>query len=419
MTLLFRTPPRSIFPVQYSILLFPHDFLPHHALYSIMETEHANRKGLPGNIRRIVVKVGSRILVDANGKPDLGKIEELTTEIAALRQQGYEVILVSSGAIAAGVQTLGLPERPTNLPDLQMAAAVGQSVLMQHYTVSFLHHKCRVGQVLLTHTDLENRERHLNARNTIMAMLRNGVIPVVNENDVVAVDEIRFGDNDYLASLVSTLVGGDLLLLLTASDGFYRMEKGELKERIPCLESVTSSTLSMAQGKGSKWSSGGMASKLKAADHAARAGTPVIIANGSEKDIIKRVLSGEDTGTLIMADQNGRPLKARKKWIAFFQRPAGSIVVDEGAVDAIRRGGNSLLPAGVHHTKGRFGVGSLVNIRSEKGETIARGITSYSHDDIEKIKGRHTTEISSILGESHFEEIIHRDNMVITEEKYQ
>lgn len=384
-----------------------------------MVSKNSKRSGLPENIRRIVVKVGSRILVDASGKPDLDRIEKLTNELAALRKNNIEVILVSSGAIAAGVQTLGFKERPVNLPDLQMSAAVGQSVLMQHYTVSLLRHKIRIGQVLLTHTDLENRERHLNARNTILAMLRNGVIPVVNENDVVAVEEIRFGDNDYLAALVSTLIDGDLLLLLTASDGFYHMENGELKERIPKLHSITPDTLSMTQGKSSQWSSGGMASKLKAADHAAQAGTPVVIANGTEKDIIKKVLDGADTGTLILADQKKQNLKARKKWIAFFQRSAGSIMVDDGAVEAICRGGKSLLPAGVCDAKGKFNMGSLVNIRDMNGKTVARGITSYGRDDIEKIKGCHTNEISSVLGNDHFKEIIHRDNMVITEEKFE
>jgi glutamate 5-kinase len=383
-----------------------------------MDMNQSVRSALLPQIRRIVVKVGSRILVGSDGKPDLDKIEELTTQLAELRKQNFEVILVTSGAIAAGVQSLGLQERPTNLPDLQMAAAVGQSVLMQHYTVSFMAHKCKVGQVLLTHTDLENRERHLNARNTMLAMLRNGVIPIVNENDVVAVDEIRFGDNDLLAALVSTLIDGDLLLMLTASDGFYRTVRGEMKDRIPLLKKITNSTLSMAQGKGSKWSSGGMASKLKAAGHAAHAGTPVIIANGFEDNIIHRCLHGEDTGTLILADEDIQPLKARKKWIAFFPRSTGSIVVDDGAENAICRGGNSLLPVGVVETAGRFQVGSLVNIRNEKGQTIARGISSYSDSDIEKIKGRHSNEISSILGESHYEEIIHRDNMVIIEEKY-
>lgn len=384
-------------------------------LYSGMSQEESIRKGLPGKIRRLVIKVGSRVLVDSQGRPDIPKIEELSGEISHLHQQGYEVILVSSGAIAAGVQTLGLKDRPSNLPDLQMAAAVGQNVLMQHYTVSFMQYGCKVGQVLLTHTDLENRERHLNARNTMLAMLRSGVIPIVNENDVVAVDEIRFGDNDVLASMVSTLVGSDLMLLLTASDGFYQMENGVMKERIPFLENVTSDTLSMAQGKGSKWSSGGMASKLEAAGYAAKAGTPVVIASGMENGTIQKILNGEDIGTLVMAENRDQPLKARKKWLAFFHRPEGSIVVDDGAKEAICSRGNSLLPAGVHQTKGRFRVGALVNIRSEDGKTIARGITAYSRDDIERIKGRHTGEISSILGECHFKEIIHRDNMVVME----
>lgn len=378
-----------------------------------MVPQKSERYGLPERIRRIVIKVGSRVLVDDQGRPRQEKIRQLTAEISDLRKQGYEIILVTSGAIAAGVQTLGWSERPVNLPDLQMAAAVGQSVLMNRYTRSFSHHNCLIGQVLLTHADLNNRERHLNARNTILAMLRNNVIPVVNENDVVAVDEIRFGDNDVLASMVATLVEADLLVLVTTSDGFYRTENGEMLERIPFLERITGETLSMAHGKGSTWSSGGMASKLEAASHAAKAGTAVAIVSGSEERAIHQVLEGRDIGTLIQAEERDQPLKARKKWIAFFHRPEGSIIVDEGAREAICNRGNSLLPAGVDHTVGRFGMGALVNIRDLDGKTIARGITAYSHDDVERIKGRHSTEIPDILGRSHFSEVIHRDNMVI------
>ncbi|MEX1063694.1 MAG: glutamate 5-kinase [Balneolaceae bacterium] len=375
------------------------------------------RNRLPGQLRRLIIKVGSRILVDSRGRPDLEKIDRLATGISRLHRQNYEVILVSSGAIAAGVQTLGWNSRPANLPDLQMAAAIGQSVLMHQYSVSFSHHGCRIGQVLLTHSDLKNRERHLNARNTMLAMLRNRVIPVVNENDVVAVDEIRFGDNDLLASMVSTLVDGDMLFLLTTADGLYRMEDGEMKERIPLLEAVTNDTIAMAQdgGKGSQWSSGGMASKLEAAKYAAQAGTPVVIANGNENGVIERILNGEDIGTLVLAEEREQPLKARKKWIAFFHRAEGSIIVDDGAKTAICSRGNSLLPAGVDHTRGQFKVGALVNILGLNGKPVARGITAYSRDDIERIKGRHTAEIPDILGESHYEEVIHRDNMVVIE----
>lgn len=375
------------------------------------KTKH--REGLPERIRRIVIKVGTRILVDERGRPDPERIDRLSSEIASLHSGGIEVILVSSGAIAAGVQTLGWNERPAHLPELQMAAAVGQSVLMQQYANAFSNHDCRIGQVLLTHSDLRNRERHLNARNTMLAMLRNRVVPVVNENDVVAVDEIRFGDNDLLAAMVSTLVGADLLLLLTSADGFYLTENGRLTERVSRLEQITDEVLQMAGEKGSEWSIGGMASKLRSARDATQAGTPVLILNGAEKGVIGRALDGEDLGTLILPEERSHPLRARKKWIAFFQRPQGSIFVDRGAEEAIRDRGNSLLPAGVDHTKGEFRVGSFVNVRSLDGKTFARGITAYSNEEIERIKGRHSTEIPDILGHSHFEEVIHRDNMVI------
>lgn len=371
------------------------------------------RNGLPGNIRRIVVKVGSRVLVDDHGRPDPNQIALLIGQIATLQDKGYEMVFVSSGAIAAGVQALGWPHRPAGLPDLQMAAAVGQGVLLNFYSGQLAKHGCRLGQVLLTHADLNDRVRHLNARNTIMAMLRNRIIPVVNENDVVAVDEIRFGDNDLLAAMAATLVDADLLVLLTTSDGLFRAEDGRLTERIPLLEDITDETLEMAQGKGSSWSSGGMASKLQSADRANRAGTPVIIANGMEQDILERLLKGEDLGTLISSTSTRQKLRARKKWIAFFHRPQGSIYVDDGASRAITRKGYSLLPVGVQRTEGKFRAGALVNIRTAEGKTIARGLTAYDREDIERIKGKKSADVPFILGDRHHIEVIHRDNMVL------
>lgn len=371
------------------------------------------RNGLPGNIRRIVVKAGSRVLVDDHGRPDPEQIASLIGQIAALHGKGYEVLFVSSGAIAAGVQALGWPHRPAGLPDLQMAAAVGQGVLLNFYSEQLARHNCRLGQVLLTHADLNDRVRHLNARNTIMAMLRNRIIPVINENDVVAVDEIRFGDNDLLAAMAATLVDADLLVLLTTSDGLFRAEDGRLTERIPLLEDITDETLEMAQGKGSSWSSGGMASKLQSADRANHAGTPVIIANGMEKNILERLLQGEDLGTLISGTSTRQKLRARKKWIAFFHRPQGSIYVDDGAGKAIVAKGHSLLPVGVQRTEGRFRAGALVSIRTADGKTIARGLTAYDRDDIERIKGKKSADVPFILGDRHHVEVIHRDNMVL------
>ncbi len=389
------------------------DFSQNNTRDNSLHDDSFRRSLIPEVIRRIVIKAGSRVLVDDLGRPDPEQISSLIGQIAALHGKGYEVIFVSSGAIAAGVQALGWPNRPVSLPDLQMAAAVGQGVLLNFYSDQLARYKCRLGQVLLTHADLNDRVRHLNARNTIMAMLRNRVIPVVNENDVVAVDEIRFGDNDLLAAMAATLVDADLLILLTTSDGLFRTEGGRLVERIPVLEDITDETIEMAQGKGSSWSSGGMASKLQSADRANKAGTPVIIANGHQENILDRLLQGEDLGTLINSTSTQHKLKARKKWIAFFHRPQGSIYVDEGAGRAITKKGHSLLPVGVQRTDGKFRAGSLVNIRNTEGKTIARGLTSYDRDDIERIKGKRSADVPFVLGDRHHVEVIHRDNMVI------
>ncbi len=380
---------------------------------NILDNDSTRRTGMPETVRRIVIKAGSRILVDDRGRPDPVQITSLIDQIAALQKQGYEVIFVSSGAIAAGVQALGWKHRPDGLSDLQMAAAVGQGVLLNFYSEKLAQHECRLGQVLLTHADLNDRVRHLNARNTIMAMLRNRIIPVINENDVVAVDEIRFGDNDLLAAMAATLIDADLMVLLTTSDGLHRTEDGRLTERIPLLKDITDETLEMAQGKGSSWSSGGMASKLQSADRANQAGTPVIIADGHQQNVLQRLLQGEDLGTLISGPANRQRLKARKKWIAFFHRPQGSIFVDEGAGQAITREGYSLLPVGVSRTEGKFRAGALVNIRNAEGKTIARGLTSYDREDIERIKGKRSADIPFILGARHHVEVIHRDNMVL------
>ncbi|MCA1801386.1 MAG: glutamate 5-kinase [Rhodothermaceae bacterium] len=380
-----------------------------------MQNTEFTRPGLPAQLKRIVIKAGSRVLVDERGCPDHVRIQQLADELAEMHRQNFEIILVTSGAIAAGVQAMGWSKRPVSLPELQMAAAVGQNVLMNIYAGGFRQHNITLGQILLTHDDLNHRERHLNARNTMLAMLRNRIIPVVNENDVVAVDEIRFGDNDVLASMVSTLVHGDLLILLTTSDGFYRTENGLMKERISTLKNVSEETLAMAQGKGSAWSSGGMASKLKAAQHAAHSGTPVVIANGLQSGIISQILQGIDTGTLILSDGNRNRLRARKKWIAFFHRPGGSVIVDDGAIDAIKQRGNSLLPVGIRDTEGSFAIGTLLNIKSTDGTTVARGLTAYSRDDIQRIKGRRSADLPGLIGNYRSEEVIHRDNMVLME----
>ncbi|MFQ5708278.1 MAG: glutamate 5-kinase, partial [bacterium] len=332
-----------------------------------------------------------------------------------LRRAGKEVVLVSSGAIAAGVEALGLKNRPNNLPQLQMAAAVGQVRLMSAYDRLFSTEPCSIGQVLLTHDDLTNRTRHLNARNTMMQLLRQGVIPIVNENDVVSVDEIKFGDNDILAALVAILIEADLLLLLTTTDGLRAPYRATKTRRVPYLESVTRETLALAAGKSSEFSLGGMASKLQSAQTAVTVGARVVIADGRKTRVIERILAGEDTGTLIghASDRERPTIGSRKRWIAFFHKTKGTLVIDEGAQTALEKNNNSLLPIGIRSVEGNFSKGALVNVKSLRGKLIARGLVDYSSERIRKIKGHRTSEIAAILGAKDYDEVIHRENMVI------
>jgi glutamate 5-kinase len=364
---------------------------------------------------RIVVKIGSRVLVQRTGRPDLRRIKALVRDLATLQQKGHEVVVVSSGAIGTGVHTLGMSTRPSTLPELQMAAAVGQTRLMTLYDQLFSKYDCKIGQVLLTHADLNDRRRHLNARNTMQALLRNKIIPIVNENDVVAVDEIKFGDNDLLASLVAMLIEADLLILLTTVDGF-RMPAGEGRtRRVSFLEQVTDDVLGFAVGKGSNLSTGGMSSKLQAAGNVAGLGTSVVIANGRKDGILMDVVSGKDTGTLLanLSASAANTLNGRKRWIAFFHKPHGALIVDNGARDAIIKKGCSLLPIGIRDVEGDFEAGSVVTIKTSDGAAFARGLTDYAAAEIQRIKGRKTSEIEALLGSKDYDEVIHRDNMVV------
>ncbi|MEX0771345.1 MAG: glutamate 5-kinase [Balneolaceae bacterium] len=381
-----------------------------------MDQNRIKRQKLAGK-QRLVVKLGSRVLVDEKGHPDHESMERIVAGLAEQHQAGKEIILVSSGAIAMGLEALGKDRRPDHLPELQMAAAVGQSRLMHTYATYFEQHNVQIGQVLLTHEDLNDRERHLNARNTMRVMLNYRLIPVVNENDVVAVEEIQFGDNDNLASMVAALVEADLLILLTSTNGLRDKLGTPDEERIPYLENIDRDVLSIAGRKGSEWSSGGMYTKLQSAERAVRAGTQVVIADGRETEIIRRILEGEDLGTFIDSESADGGMRGRKRWIAFFRRARGSLTVDSGAARAITENGNSLLPVGIKEVDGRFSVGDLVNVKSEDGEVVARGLTAYGSEDVDRIKGLQSTEISSILGETHFEEVIHRDNMVIVKDR--
>lgn len=376
----------------------------------------ADHRHAVAGARRIVVKVGSRVLVQRSGRPDATRMRALVKDLAGARRAGLDITLVSSGAIGAGMEALGLHARPTNLPDLQMAAAIGQMRLMTRYEKLFAAQRCKVGQVLLTHSDLKDRRRHLNARNTVMNLLRHQVVPIVNENDVVAVDEIQFGDNDILAALVAHLIQADLLILLTVTDGLREPAKGGRTRRVSFLPGISDAVRKIATGSDSHLSVGGMATKLQAAEDVARAGGLAVIADGRKSDTVSRILRGEDVGTLI-ADpdraDNAQALSGRKRWIAFFHRAQGALVVDEGARTAIEQKGKSLLPIGIRDVMGAFKCGDVVNIKSMDGQTIARGLTEYASEAVQKIKGRRTSDIAGILGSKDYDEVVHRDNMVV------
>lgn len=375
----------------------------------------ATHRSVLAGAKRVVVKIGSRVLVQRTGRPDARRMRELVRQIARLHEAGMEVIVVSSGAIGAGMEALGMKRRPTSVPDLQMAAAVGQSRLMAAYGELFEKHHIKIGQILLTHDDLNHRVRHLNARNTVLNLLAHRIVPIVNENDVVAVDEIKFGDNDLLASLVAIMMEVNALMLLTTVDGF-RLPHGEGRtRRASILEGVDEKTLSHAVGKGSDLSTGGMASKLQSAGMALSTGIPVVIANGRKDDVVLQAMAGKDVGTFIIpsniTEAGGLPL--RKRWIAFFHKTRGSLTVDRGAAAALCQKGRSLLAAGVRNVEGDFGTGCVVNIVTDDGKIIARGLTGYSSADIRTIMGRKTSEISSLLGARDYDEVVHRDNLVI------
>jgi glutamate 5-kinase len=365
--------------------------------------------------RRIVVKVGSRVLVQRNGRPDLRRMASLVEGIAALRREGREVVLVSSGAIACGLQALGIKKRPEDLPTLQMAAAVGQSRLMAAYDKLFARKKCRIGQVLLTHDDLEHRRRHLNARHTLLKLLDCDVVPIINENDVVSVDEIKFGDNDALASRSAMLVDAGLLVLLTTVNAFHTLDAKGRRRKVDFLPGVTADTLSHANGKGSDFSTGGMASKLTSAAEAARMGAAVVIANGRQDGILQKIVSGAHVGTLIApadAAADGEALNRRRRWVAFFHHAKGHLAIDDGARDALLRRGKSLLPVGIREVAGSFAAGDLVAVHDLQGRLVARGLVEYSSTELRLLKGLKSADIRQRLGSEAPDEVIHRDNLV-------
>ncbi len=364
--------------------------------------------------RRVVIKFGTRVLTDSRGRPSLPRIQAIVDQVAALHAEGREIVIVSSGAVGAGLDPLGFKTRPPELDALQMAAAVGQTRLMSLYGERFARKGITVGQILLNHDDLKQRNRHLNARNTFLGLLRHGVVPIVNENDVVSVAEIRLGDNDHLAALVTVLVDADALLLCTSVNGLLAPDAKGRARRVPYLSRISQSELDLVFGKGSALSTGGMATKLEAASMATRAGAVAVIADGRKPDTLLRVLHGEDSGTLVAPREDaGQVHGKRKHWIAFFHRPNGTLVVDDGARRALVEQGKSLLAAGVREVQGSFPTGALLHIRDRAGTLLASGLSQFSSEDLLKIQGRKSSEIAHVLGHVASTEVVHRDNLAL------
>ena len=366
---------------------------------------------LVADAQKIVVKVGTSTLTHSNGKLNLEQIERLVRQLSDLRNQGKDVVLVSSGAIGAGMGKLNLQERPKTIPEKQAVAAVGQGILLHIYEKIFAEYGQATAQLLLTKADLEHRQRFLNGRNTLLTLLRLGVIPIVNENDTVAFEEIKFGDNDTLAALVGTLIDADLVILLTDIDGLYNGDPRRQKDvqRISVVETIDAQIESLAGSVGSKFGSGGMATKVTAASIAVNAGIPLMIRHGADPHIIRKLTSGEDVGTLFVPIDMKPHL--RKKWIAFGSHVGGRILVDEGAKEALLHKGKSLLPSGITAVEGNFSAGDVVEIADKDGREFARGITNYSGLELNRIKGQKSKDICPILGYKDFDEVIHRDNL--------
>ena len=364
--------------------------------------------------KRIVVKVGTSTITYANGKRNFSQIDRLARELSDLQNQGKEMILVSSGAVAVGVDRLGLPAKPATIPGKQACAAVGQGVLMHTYEKLFADYGQIVAQVLITRTEAIDRHRYANCRNTFMTLLQQGVIPIVNENDVVALDELKIGDNDNMSALVAGIVDADLVIILSDIDGLYTANPATHPEAtlVHTVQEITPEVEASAGGVGSSRGTGGMATKIQAAKAATNSGIQLVIASGTEKNAIPRILQGEEIGTLFVSRENR--LQFRKRWLAFGAKIQGSIVVDDGCAKAIRKaGGCSILPAGIYQVVGDFQSGSTVSVIDKEGHELARGLVHYTAAELEKIKGCKSGDIEGILGHKNFDEVIHRDDLVI------
>ena len=365
------------------------------------------------DVKRVVVKVGSNVLTRKNVL-NRQAVRSISQQICQLIDQGLEIILVSSGAMASGLKKVGFDQRPDEVPKRQAIAAVGQAGLIREYEKAFDRHAKKVAQILLTSEDLTSRKRYLNARNTLYTLLSWQVVPIINENDTIMVEEIKVGDNDNLAAMITLLMDADLLINLTDIDGVYTKDPRTQPdaELIPTISTITKNIEKMAGGIPGPLGRGGMLSKIKAARKVTAAGIPMIIANGGRPDVLIRLFGGDATGTYFIPKTDR--LASRKRWIGFTLKPRGCIIIDPGAATAILKQGKSLLPSGIVAVEGDFREGAPVEIKASDGEVLGAGLVHYSAGEIAQIRGLKTSQIKKCLGHKPYDEVIHRDNLVVT-----
>lgn len=371
-----------------------------------------NRKDHITNVKRIVIKLGTKVLLSHHNDIDRGRITKLVEDIARLKDKGYEFIIVSSGAVGFGMSCLKIERRPEKLKNIQALAAIGQNLLMQDWSAIFAARDIKIGQVLLTYIVLDNRRRYLHAKDCLNALLDFGAIPIVNENDTVSVDELKFGDNDALSAITALLADADLLVLFTDTDGVYDSNPKDNPDakRLSFIDKIDDKILGLARDKNNGWSLGGMTSKLKAAKRSSENGAAVVIADGFNPALAD-ILDAKDVGTFIKPQKS--KINAKKKWISFNTKIKGKIIVDDGAAEALAERNKSLLPSGIVEVEGEFNEGAVVGISNLKGEIIGRGVTYYTSSEIRSIKGKKSEQIESIIGKTYYDEVIDRNNLIL------
>jgi glutamate 5-kinase len=380
-----------------------------------MQPMNTDRKTSFDNAKRVIVKVGSNVLTENSGL-DLNVVRSISRQICRLIDRGLEVILVTSGAMAAGIRKIGLAKRPDEIPKRQAVSAVGQASLIMEYENAFERYGNKVAQILLTSDDLNNRKRYLNARNTLYTLLSWQVVPIINENDTVAIESIKFGDNDNLAAMIALLMDADMLIILSDIDGLYAKDprSNPDSELIPMVMTFKKSLEKVAGDIPGSLGTGGMLSKIKAAKKVTSAGVPMVIANGNVPDILEKLFDGGSYGTFFVPQAERLP--SRKCWIGYSLKPEGVIVIDPGAATAVLKRGKSLLSSGIVGVEGDFGIGAPVEFKTAESDILGTGLVNYSAADIRKIMGLQSRQIQDRLGEKPFDEVIHRDNLVITTE---